>query len=272
MVAQPITRDDEIKAIHEKYKTFYQILGRTFLVGLGIFIGLIWFSADLDRSAYIVNLFTTFLGTLAAVLIIDFLNRRRELCQLKAQLIRDAGSAANDFAKNAIHQLWKQEWLRESTGLLRGANLSYANLEGVDFFHANLQGADLSVANLSEANLIGTNLERANLYEANLQNAQIMVASLQDADLVKANLEGADLEAANLARAQLVVAKLQGANLFYANLKGANLRLAKLDGALILLKQPGRSLYTRFDTNTILPDGSHWTPDTDLTQFGCIVE
>jgi uncharacterized protein YjbI with pentapeptide repeats len=237
MAAQP-TRADEIKAIHREYSTLYQILGRSFLVGIGILIGIIWFSSDVDRSAYIINLFTTFLGTLATVLVIDFLNRRRdeqrELRQLQQQLIRDAGSLSNDIAKNAIYQLWWRGWLLGNGGLLQRAKL----------FKANLQGAEL----------VGANLEGTNLSFANLCGTTLFAANLKGADLLKANLTGANLTKATLDGAYLLHANLEGANFSHAEMHGTDLHNAHLD------------------ETTILPDGSHWTPDTDLTQFGCIVE
>jgi hypothetical protein len=47
----------------------------------------------------------------------------------------------------------------------------------------------------------------------------------------------------------LPYANLQGANLSYANLQGAVLEDAELN------------------ETTILPDGTQWTPDTDLKRF-----
>jgi hypothetical protein len=62
-------------------------------------------------------------------------------------------------------------------------------------------------------------------------------------------LSGTDLRGANLQGADLRDANLQGAKLFGAELQGADLGVAE------------------FDEHTILPDGLHWTPDTDLTKF-----
>ena len=49
-------------------------------------------------------------------------------------------------------------------------------------------------------------------------------------------------------------ADLRGANLQEANLWGANLQGADLGGAT-------------FDENTMLPDGTKWTPGTDMGRF-----
>src|SRR6266536_1544648 len=122
MTPQPITRDDEIKAAWKEYKLFYQILGGFLLVAIGIFIGMIAFSAPADRTSYLINLYTSLLSIFVTVFAIDFLNRRRddqrELRQLQEQLIRDTGSISNEVAKNAVHQLRKRGWLIGEGGLL----------------------------------------------------------------------------------------------------------------------------------------------------------
>ena len=62
-------------------------------------------------------------------------------------------------------------------------------------------------------------------------------------------LKGADLSLANLARTNLEKANLEGTNLSFATLINANLKDA------------------RFSIQTILPDGSRWTPKTDMRRF-----
>ncbi len=101
-------------------------------------------------------------------------------------------------------------------------------------YDGSLQGADLAEANLQEATLMGADLQRANLVMANLQRAMLAHANLQGAYLWEASLQGAYLGMANL----------QGAHLTGANLQGAYL-----------------------DQYTILPDGTRWTPDTDMARF-----
>lgn len=83
--------------------------------------------------------------------------------------------------------------------------------------------------------------------------------SLQEVYLEGAALQGANLWHADLQRAYLGHADLQGANLGYADLRGAILERAKLQGAYL-----GRA---HFDEDTILPDGTRWTPDTDMARF-----
>jgi uncharacterized protein YjbI with pentapeptide repeats len=65
-----------------------------------------------------------------------------------------------------------------------------------------------------------------------------------EANFVGANLRGADLRGANLNHA-----KLHGSVFENANLLGAEIE------------------YALFDDQTVLPDGIHWEPHTDLERF-----
>ena len=130
-----------------------------------------------------------------------------------------------------------------------GANLVNENLSGqylvqTIFREANLGGADLHRADLQRADFQGANLTGANLQLANMNNA-----NLQDADLIMAHLQSATLHSANLSGANLWNTYLQGTDLSGANLQNATL------------------LRSHFDINTILPDGTRWSEDTDLTRF-----
>lgn len=137
---------------------------------------------------------------------------------------------------------------------LEGANLKQVRLWGADLSHADMESANLQDAWLGEANLRfakllsanlqGANLEGSNLERGNLANANLCVAHLKQADLRGASLYDAELE-----RACLDSANLCGSNLMYANLRGASLR------------------ETRFDEATVLPDGTPWIADTDMSRF-----
>ncbi len=137
---------------------------------------------------------------------------------------------------------------------LSGAKLKGLKLECVDFLGSDLQMADLHRADLRGANLFFTNLQGANLSEAYL-----FLANLQEADLDGANLTKANLQLANLIRANLRMVNLRGVNLKRAKLLDANMLEANLQGAEIV--------HADFNENTILPDGSRWTPETDLDRF-----
>jgi hypothetical protein len=106
-------------------------------------------------------------------------------------------------------------------------------------YEVHLEGVDLSQAEMPEADLFEAQLFTANLSHANLQNAVLRRANLQAADLQDANLRETDLQDANL----------RGADLTGADLQDANLQGAK------------------FNSQTILPDGSQWHPDQDLDCF-----
>ena len=105
--------------------------------------------------------------------------------------------------------------------ILKGANLSWADLSEANLRWANLSWADLSEANLSWANLSDANLRGANLRGANLRDANLSEANLRGANLRDANLSGANLSGANLSDANLSEANLSGANLSDANLSEA---------------------------------------------------
>jgi hypothetical protein len=92
--------------------------------------------------------------------------------------------------------------------------------------------------------LSGANLQGARLRDANLQEALLVAANLQGADLFRANLQGTHFWRANLREINLAAANLTDAVLHEAHLAGA-----------------------QFSEETILPDGSRWTPNTDIRRF-----
>jgi uncharacterized protein YjbI with pentapeptide repeats len=148
-----------------------------------------------------------FIGIAITVLIIDFLNMRREETELKKQLIRDLGSENNLFTLRAIRELRahghkKTNWLNDGTlhfSNLLGANLSDAPLEGasllgVDLTGSNLSGVFFADAILKNAILLSADLTGANLECADLRGSNLSGAILRKANLLKANLAGANLD------------------------------------------------------------------------------
>ena len=256
------SRADEIKAIHKEYKFVYQIMGGSLLVAIGVLIGAIAFSSDLDRSAYFINLYTSLLSILVTVFVIDFLNRRREdqreIRQLQRQLVFNAASISNETAKDAVLQIRRLGWLEGDKGILQGLNLGHPHLEGAFLYGANLTGSNLAFANMKGANLGVANMKGASLSHAHLERSFLTGTHLEGANLNWTYLEGADLTEAHLEGADLMGAHLEGANLFGAYLQGAKIKR--------------NHTKAHMDEATILPDGSHWTPATDLTKFGCIIE
>ena len=172
--------------------------------------------------------------------------------------------------------------------------------EGVDFMRTDLRDLDLTGAHLAGVNLTEAHLERTGLREADLEGAASQSAHFEGADLERAHFEGAHLGAAHFEGAHLWVAHFEGANLFAVHFEGANLSSAHFQGASLIGAQfeganlssahfQGADLYfadfagadlgraqfegakrieaASFDQETRLPNGEHWTPDTDMTQF-----
>lgn len=287
----------------------------------GVFIGLLIYPAFdfivTDLSTLFQNFVPEAVGIGFTVLFIDRLNQRREeerrIKDLQEHLVREAGSPSYDIAITAVDTIRKRGWLgrnnreadiEERIFLLKGQDLSHADLHKANLQYANLEETNLTKAKLTEANLSEANLRKANLEDAQLQKANFVQArleyvnlinsQLQQSDLEGANLEGANLENAKLNEANLKFAKLRGCNLFKANLSKAELTYADLKGAILLradlrgtvmltdntigiifggknqiLKDVLIDEFTQFDERTILPDGSNWSPDRDLAvEFG----
>ena len=166
---------------------------------------------------------------------------------------------------------------------LRRAKLTKADLTKADLTKATLENANLTSANLTNANLTGATLENANLARANLRNANLTEAYLPNANLARANLTGANLSDAIMYDTDLRSANLTGADLTNANLTGANLENADLSKADLTGADLFRTNLTKAnltDANlaganlakadlqdATMPDGTTWTPDTDLTQW-----
>jgi hypothetical protein len=138
---------------------------------------------------------------------------------------------------------------RGECAILQRAKMSRILLRKVDLGKANLQGAELGNANLQQAFLYKANLQTAQLVESDLQRANLWKANLQGAYLVRANLKDTKLQGSDLQRAYLLGANLQG-----ADLEDANLQEAKME-------------YAKFNKQSKLPDGTNWTPDTDMARF-----
>jgi uncharacterized protein YjbI with pentapeptide repeats len=303
MSSDSFSRDDEIRVIWKEHQWLYLVVG--FVVGV-LFCLLIQLSIQ-NLPAFIIDFIPELAGILLMLLIVDRWIKRQEKRAVEheqfEQYVRDARSSANNVTANAILQLRDRNKLIGSNALLIGKNLSGANLQNAKLYEANLyktnlmmanlQGAlltssnlcdsNLVMANVSEANLNFAELQAANLSSAELNNTEMMGANLQNAILVGANLEAANLRATNLREAMLIRANLCRSNLEAANLTNANLsevnlantflasaRLqgADLSGASLRNADLGQATYeAQFDATTTLPDGTHWTPETDMSRF-----
>lgn len=168
------------------------------------------------------------LGSVAiTVLIIDSLYQRRQLEQEKQRLIRQMSSTENGLALQAVEELRALGSIKD--GSLVFADLEEANLENARLGRADMRQARMDFSNLSEAKLYFANLEKADMSGVNLQKAVLSGANLREVDLVAADLRGALLSEADLTDAKLT--------------------------------------NTRFDLETLLPDGKRWSTTTDLGRF-----
>ena len=224
------------------------------LIGIGGFLFLHvgnWSLIKVIQDFY-ANFSTELISIALTVLIIEYLNRRRQEQSLKAQLVREMGSGDNGFALRAVAELKAHQWTID--GSLQAIDLSKANLRGAQLQQADLAGATLTGADLSEADLLGANLAQTNLWgscltRANLREANLSGANLQEVDLTRAWLLGTDLSETNLRKANLAGAILE--NVSRANLSKvinpveANIRerhSINLQGA-------------KYDQDTIWPEG-----------------
>ncbi len=168
------------------------------------------------------------LGSVAVtVLIIDYLNDRRQKQEEKLRLIRQMGSTEHGLAMTAVEEL-------KAMGATKDGSLASINLEG-----ARLTGVRLGRAKLRNSRMDFADFSGGHLYFADLGGA----------DMSGCDLRGTVLTGANLNSTDLVAAKLQG-----ALMSEADMAHCKLDKAL-------------FDETTQLPDKSNWSPTTDMRRF-----
>ncbi|MEL6404973.1 MAG: pentapeptide repeat-containing protein [Chloroflexota bacterium] len=208
------------------------------------------------------NVSSELLSIIVTVLVLERLNARRQDEQEKRRLIALLGSNERAVTGIAIAELEARGWLEDGS------------LQGITLLHANLQNVDLKYVDLSNASMGHSNFSSSNLRAANLSLAYLGVANFRNADLYSADLRNADLFQADLSRANLFRTELNDANLSHTNLNRANLERANLSGAILSnANLSDAKLYyaelsdTIFDKDTILPDGTNWTPETDITRF-----
>jgi uncharacterized protein YjbI with pentapeptide repeats len=219
------------------------------------------------------NLATELAGALVTYVLLQLvIGRREEKEAKKADLIAQLGSQVPGMAIAAAEELRRHGWLYD--GSLQRASLGGANLQGANLIMADLQEAFLNGANLQKTYLFRANLQKARLAGAELQRADLTYTNLQEAYLAEAKLQKAFLVQADLQQACLPKTNLQGVLLAWANLKGAYLEKADLQGAILVgADLQGANLReanlerTEFNKGTTLPDGTKWTPDTDMARF-----
>lgn len=182
-----------------------------------------------------------------------------------------------------------QRFFGEGLKLTR-ANLTEANLAGARIQGSNLAGATLRSAKLincdilscdfSGAKMQGINLSRTECVYSRFAGAEMSGAILKyfhipeddgsedyswdNVDLSAADLSHAYLWAISLRNARLIGAVFRDANLTYADLSNADLMDTDFTDAEL---EYANFAGAKFRYTTILPDGSYWSEDTDMTQF-----
>ena len=147
--------------------------------------------------------------------------------------------------------------------LLTNISMTGLDFSDLDLTHAKFDKTDLSLAKfkgvqLSETSMRGANLSYASLLYSTARNVSLQNANLDGASFKSSDLSGSKLSGANLRAASLNDCNLTGVDLRHANLRHADLRNAVLTGAVL----------TKADLrHCILPDGSLWSPETNLRQF-----
>jgi len=282
------TRQNEIQQLHKDYNWFYSLIGGLVVLIIGIFIGHFLIDGELIIGEYGVNLYTEVVSIIVTVLILDRINDYRAKQQLKKRLVREAGSQSNETAKSAVDWIRHEGWLTTTNGLLKNVELKYANLNRADLSRANLQQSNFHRANLEQVDLHKSRMQESSFIGAILRDADLRNSLLNGTDFHSADLENSDLGDADLQHAVLMSANLHNTNFSRANLQHANLSNAIFSGTDLthanLAHAIIRSAYLRdvnlrsanlccaqlvgvLVSNTVLPDGTKWTPNTDMTRF-----
>lgn len=167
---------------------------------------------------------------------------------------------------------WWVGWLQNFSTEMFGAFLTFVLLEMlvrgrqekerlIRQMHSKDNGLALqAVGELGAHGWLGDgSLVGARLVTANLRGMRMWDADLKETDLHGANLAQTRLERVNFSRANLWSVDLGGARLYHCNLEGADLMYANLTESTF--KQ------VEMDQDTRLPDGSYWSPETDLERF-----
>ncbi len=260
---------------YKRWRNFYELLSGAAVVALLIGIGVLIFSNDLPQ--YWQNIYITGVGAALTVTVIDIRARQRSKAERKQELIAQMGSPSNDFALEAVRLLRNMGALHD--GSMRGVNLQSANLTSVNLYQADLRDTKLWQAKFQGASMIETNFQGALLSGCDFQNAKLIAANLRNAEMILTNLTGSEMVSTDFRGACLHHAILVGSNLRDSSLQSTNLTLANFDNAILHRTQMQGAIMTgatlkgadladaQFSPETILPDGTHWTPGRDLRQF-----
>ena len=227
---EPKYRPDLVEKERVRDTNITRLVGFCLLL-FSLCLGVLGFMKTHPRDLCFSNLVTDFYANISTelasiaitVLIIDYLNERREQRKLLGSLMREMRSEDNGFALRAVVELRAHGWL--SDGTLKNAYLRRANLYR---------------ANLHEAVLPGSFMQKANLKLAYFGDADLQNTDLREADLTRATFKRANLEGANLQGAILESTKFIDTNLFNAKFPNDQLHVIEsLEGSIM----PNGELY-----------------------------
>ena len=152
-----------------------------------------------------------------------------------------------------------------------GAKMQDVNMEGgrgvgpVEFTNADMSGANIESFNCSDNDNGTFSAENADLSRANFNNARLAGSILRHVNLTDATLTDIELERSDLTNANLTRAVFKNASLVEANLSNTDLNETDFTGAdLTRADFTGAKFYP---LSTVLPDGSYWDENTDMTKF-----
>lgn len=254
MTTQTNPRIKEIQAIWNQYQGLYVVGG--ILIGLLLFPFLELFISDL--SQLLIGLVPEAIGIGFTVFFLDRIYQKREIEALKRRLVREAGSRSNNTAISAIDWLNREGWIEGNKSLLQGTDLRYANLDNANLQGVNLKNAICNNASFRNAILYRCDFENASLSMATFTGNEFFMTNFKDTDLTGAtfiecfltgeNFENAEIHAGSFEGAFLQEANFTNAKLYDTCFVHANIKDAVFDGS-------------------ILPDGTKWTPETDMSRF-----
>jgi hypothetical protein len=244
MASNESERDQERDWRNEPFKVdrfFFQITFGLLAIIAAVLIGFVLFPDDMGYRS---NLYTTAVGVLITVSVLDLAARRREEIQKKIQrkelLLSEMRSGINTVARRAAEQL-REDARKEGT---------LPSFRGEDFINANLDGIGFSDGDFQETHFVFSSLNDTRFFDCNFEKAFICATGLKGGYISRCNFRQATLVLVDLENTILTANVLAGADLSHANLKGVTFR----EGNMISGK-------------TIMPDGTNWSSNMDMRRF-----
>ena len=154
---------------------------------------------------------------------------------------------------------------------LAGAILSRANLSKCWILSSDFSGAKMDGIVLSGSECVYTKFANAHMSGAKMHNFTIgdhddgIDDSWDNVNLSEADLSDAILTHLSIRNANLTGAIFNGSQLSFANFSNADLKETDFTGADLTCADFTSARFYPF--STILPDGTYWDEDTDMTRF-----